>query len=276
MHSAEVFHFEEDCPSFEDMGHDNGFRYWHASDLGKCLGYETYTSFKKVVNKGIAACATLNIPVEENFVPIKRVIDGGEVSDYKMSRFACYLTAMNGDPKKDGVAKAQMYFAVMAESFRTYIQDASEIERLNIRDEITGREKTLSSTAKSAGVTQYQFFQNAGYRGLYNKNIKALKKAKAIPDSSRSLLDYMGKQELAANLFRITQTEARIQNQGVKGQKPCEMTAEQVGKLVRKAMIESSGTKPEDLALEGDIKKTRSHIKRSSREFKKIDAPKKK
>lgn len=275
MQSSEVFHYKDDCPSFEDLGNDNGFRYWYASDLAKCLGYETFKGFKNALNKALAACGTLSIPVDENFVQEKREVDGVEILDYRLSRFACYLTAMNGDSKKEGVAQAQVYFAVMSESFRQYVHDANEFERLNIRDEITGREKALGATAKNAGVTQYAYFQNAGYRGLYNMNLKDLKKIKKLPIASRSLLDFMGKQELAANLFRITQTEAHIQNNAVKGQKACEITAESVGKMVRKAMMDTSGTRPEALPLESDIKKTRSSIKSSSKEFKKIDGPKK-
>lgn len=273
--SADVFTYEEDCPSFEDLGQDNGFRYWYARDLARCLGYESYAAFKNVINKGIAACATLNIPVDENFVQVTRRVGDADAPDYKLSRFACYLTAMNGDSKKGGVAQAQMYFAVMAESFRQYIQDANAIERLNIRDEITGRENSLSRTAKLAGVSEYALFQNAGYRGLYNKNIRDLKQLKKIPDMGRSLLDFMGKQELAANLFRITQTEAQIKGDGIRGQRDCEETAHSVGRVVRQAMMTTSKTRPEDLQLEGDIKKTKANLKKSSREFKKLDSKKK-
>ncbi len=253
----EVFHFEEAKASFEDFGYENGFRHWFASDLGAFLGYENYDSFRAVVNRAMSACGNLNIACDENFVSTKRNVGGHDILDYKLSRFACYLTAMNADPKKTKVAQAQGYFITMAEGFRQYLEAAENIERLNVRDELTKGEKSLSGIAKQAGVVTYAFFQNAGYRGMYNMNLNVLKARKGSPDG-KSLLDYMGKEELAANLFRITQTEAKIKNDNVKGQHDCEATAHSVGKTVRNTMIQISGTKPEDLPISPDINDTRT------------------
>ncbi|MNH24237.1 DNA-damage-inducible protein D [compost metagenome] len=209
----------------------------------------------------------------ENFQPVDREVDGKIERDYKLSRFACYLTAMNGDGKKPEVARAQAYFAAVAETFKRYIDQAEDVERVLIRDEISLHEKSLSGVAKQAGVTEYHFFQNAGYRGLYNMNMSDLKNRKGLigKDSTRSLLDFMGKQELAANLFRVTQTEAKMENEGIRGQKAAERAAEAVGRKVRQTMIEISGDTPESLPLARDLKQVKGDLKASSKEFKKLD-----
>lgn len=275
MSQIDVFHFKDDCVNFESLGRENGYRHWMATDLAKCLGYDDYSTFRNAINKAMVSCASLNIPVDENFSAATREVDGIKVQDFKLSRFACYITAMNGDTRKPKVAAAQAYFAVMAESFRQYLEDANDIERLTVRGEITDREKSLSGVAKSAGVDNYPFFQNAGYRGMYNMNIGQLKAFKHTPDAKKSLLDYMGKEELAANLFRLTQTESRIKNQGIRGQTPCENAAESVGRSVRATMIATGGSKPENLPLEADIGTTKKNIKQTHKGFKKLgSAPK--
>jgi DNA-damage-inducible protein D len=188
----EVFHFDGSKANFDDMGHDNDIRYWYARDLMQLLEYESYSTFRSVVNKAISACASLNINITENFIEIKREINNKNTPDFKLSRFACYLIAMNGDPKKSQVAKAQVYFAAIAETFRNYIESSENVERVLIRDEVSDREKSLSDVAYEHGVDQYQYFQNAGYRGLYNKNISDLKAYKGFDQIKISLLDFMG------------------------------------------------------------------------------------
>ncbi|MFA5323139.1 MAG: BRO family protein [Smithella sp.] len=268
---TEVFHFDEGKVSFDSLGHENSIKYWYANDFMKMLGYDGYSTFKNVLNRAIAACTTLNINVAENFIQVKREIDGRELLDFKLSRFACYLVAMNGDPKKENVAKAQLYFVCLAESFRNYIEESNNVERMLGREELSGREKSLSGVAQQHGVACYAFFQNAGYRGMYNKNLKELKAMKGLQDFGRSLLDFMGKEELAGNWFRITQTEAKIKKDGIYGQNPLEEVAEKVGAQVRKAMMDISGTRPEDLPLEEDLKTVKKSLKDTPRKFKKID-----
>lgn len=272
MSQQEVFHFEENKVNFNDLCKEGEFTYWHARDLMGMLGYQSYETFSKAINKAITACMTLNIAVIENFIQDKREIDGTTLHDYRLSRFACYLVAMNADSSKHQVAQAQGFFAATAEAFRQYVEQAEDVERVLIREEITDHEKTLSATAKKAGVANdgYAYFQNAGYRGMYNMNLKALKVHKGI-DHKRSPLDFMGKEELAANLFRITQTESKIRNENVLGQKNAERTAENVGKKVRQAMMDISGTTPENLPIGEDIKKVKSALVSSNKEFKKID-----
>jgi DNA-damage-inducible protein D len=174
------------------------------------------------------------------------------------------------------VAQAQAYFASLAEATRLYIESVQDVERVQIRDDISERERSLGGVAKAAGVTEYHFFQNAGYRGMYNMDLGRLKEAKGLGDRARSLLDFMGKRELAANLFRITETEAKLKSDKIQGQKPAEGVAHRVGQKVRSMMIETDGTRPELLPLSGDIKQVKKGLKQAHRQFKQLDRPKKK
>ena len=137
--------FQADGSTFERCSRANGGTYWSASEFMTMLGYESYASFEQAVNRAISTCTTLGIPVVENFRQVPS--DDGK-SDFKLSRFACYLVAMNGDVRKPAVAFAQAYFAQLADAAQQFIQDANDVERVQIRDEITDRERSLSSTAR--------------------------------------------------------------------------------------------------------------------------------
>lgn len=269
----DVFHFNDNKMNFNDLAQSNGFTYWYASDYMKMLGYKSYVSFRKAINKALTTCKTIDIDTTDNFEQIKRIVDNQEIPDFKLSRFACYLVAMNADNKKVEVARAQAFFAASAEAIRRYVDNSEDVERVLIRDEVTDHEKSLSNTAKAAGVTddRYALFQNAGYRGLYNMNYKKLLEYKGLALKNRSLLDFMGKDELAANLFRITQTELKLKNDNIHGDSQAQQTAEFVGKQVRKSMLEISGTKPEDLALKEDIKKVKTSLKQTHKGLNKLD-----
>lgn len=267
------FHLEPGSPGFEAMGHENGFRSWYASDLAKLLGYESHSGFQQAVNKAMTACNALGISIMDNFVEESRQVEGGTIRDFKLSRFACYLAAMNGDVRKPLVALAQAYFVRLAEACQLYIEQAEGIERVQIRAELTDRERGLSGVAKQHGVVEYAFFQNAGYRGLYNMNMSQLRMLKGIPQG-RSPLDFMGKEEMAANLFRITQTEARIRNENIRGQNSLENAAETVGRKVRQTMVQTSGNRPENLPAAEDIKRVHKNLKSAHRGMRKLDKPK--
>lgn len=260
-------HFENNC-------RENGFTHWYASDLMNYLGYETWISFQKAINKAMTTCNTLGVPIMENFCQIEVIKDNISSHDFKLSRFACYLVVMNADSKKQTVAQAQAYFATLAGAVQSYLIEVDKVERINIRSEVSEREESLSGIAKKAGVENYGYFQNAGYRGMYNKNISQLKVMRNVP-TSRTLLDFMGKEELAANLFRITQTELKIKNENIYGQTRLESAAENVGKKVRKTMIEISGVAPENFRAVEDIKKVKSTLKSASKKIKSIDIKKK-
>lgn len=266
--------FEEGTSlSFDDFAKQNGITYWYASDLAMMLGYNDMQAILKAMNKAYAVCNNLDIPIVDNFIQTQ---SPNTPSDFKMTRFACYLTVMNGNISNPKVAAAQAYFAKLADEIHTLCQSADEVDRVYLRGDISDREKSLSHIAHKHGVENYAFFQNAGYRGMYNMNIKSLKNKKGLFDDKASLLDFMDNEELAANIFRVTQTEAKIRNQNIKGQKNLENAAETVGRSVRNVMISNTGTAPEDLALSQEkINKIQSSIKKTHKALTKHDSKKK-
>lgn len=262
---------EESQLTFDDFARENGVTYWFASDLAMMLGYAGMEQILKAINKATAVCVNLNIPVFDNFIqmPSENV-----VNDIKLTRFACYLTVMNGDISNSKVSNAQAYFAGLAVEIQAAYQSHDSVNRVYLRGEITSREKTLSHVAQKHGVVDYGLFQNAGYRGMYNMNLRQLKSKKGI-DQKDVMLDFMGSEELAANIFRITQTEARIRNQDLHGQTKLENAAEVVGRSVRNVMIANTGTAPENIRISQDkIQKVKSSIKKTKRALEKHDKKK--
>lgn len=270
--SNEVFHFDEGRPSFDDFAQENGFRYWSARRMMELLDYANWDSFCKVINKAIGVCMTIGAKVDENFVQCMTEVGGVQVHDYKLSRFACYLVAVNGDPKKRPVAMAQAYFAAIATQFQRAISGIEDVERVEIREQVSRHERSLNGIAQSKGIENYAFFQDAGYRGLYNMSLNELKRHRGFDTKGRPLLDFMGKRELAANLFRITETEARIKGGAVQGQDALEQTAKRVGGEVRSVMLQDGGQAPESLPLAPDILKIESDLKRTAKGLKKADS----
>jgi DNA-damage-inducible protein D len=268
-----VFEAEDKDDAFEEFAQDNGSRYWYARDLMGMLGYQTWDSFRKAVQRAMTALDALEITHEDTITSTTRIQDGVSMPDYKLSRFGCYLVTMNGDPKKPQVAAAQAFFVQSAETLRISIEQSSGVERVLIRDEISGRENSLNSVAKGAGLTNYAYFQNARYRGMYNMNLSRLREFRGL-DQRESPLNYMGKTELAANLFRITQTEEKIKNEGIREQQGLEKAANYVGKQVRATMEKLSNTKPENLPREEHIKETKKRLKETKKSFAKIEGEK--
>jgi DNA-damage-inducible protein D len=275
MSDLKLFGSDFSSENFENNCKENGFTYWSAFDLMTQLGYENWASFQKAINKAMTTCNTLGIPIMENFVQIQILPQDGKPNfDFKLSRFACYLVVMNADTKKTPVAQAQAYFATLAGAVQNYLDESGKVERLNVRNEVSERESSLSGVAHKAGVTNYAFFQNAGYRGMYNKNISQLKVKRNVPNG-RTLLDFMGKEELAANLFRITQTELKIKQENISGQGRLENAAENVGRKVRNTMIDISGVAPENFIPVDDIKQVKKELKTTSKQIRLIDKKKK-
>ncbi|MFV0484351.1 MAG: damage-inducible protein [Bacteroidales bacterium] len=260
--------------TFEDFKNENGITYWWASDMMKMLGYPNIKSFQKVLDRATKAFVSLGIPHYENIIPEQRVLNDTLGQDFKLTRFACYMSAMNADPKKQEVAIAQAYFAQQARKFELHVAGHQDIDRMLIREELVEGNKSLSSTAKRAGVSDFAKFANAGYLGLYNMPSWKLEKRRYLKKGK--LLDNMGRTELAANLFRVTQTEERIKSRGIRGQVALEQTHTQVGKEVRAMVVDNTGMTPENLPQAKELPQVKKELKKANREMKKEDKAKKK
>lgn len=259
--------------SFEELARENGVRYWDAREFMTSLGYDTWQSFMGVINRSMASCAQLGIDISEVFIPTTFLDEGGRsVNTYKLTRFACLLVAMNADSKKPQVSQAKVALAGIADALISQQIDSSQLERIEIRDELKQGETILSSAAKAGGLAPNEFgiFKDAGIRGMYNMPLKKLVSYKG-GDPKKTLYDFMGKAELAANLFRVTQTEERIRNHSVKGLRNLAETASDVGAQVRSVMLRNSGTAPENLPLEEDISTVKRRLKSAQKEMHKLD-----
>jgi DNA-damage-inducible protein D len=245
--------------SFEDFKNENGIIYWWASDLMTMLWYPNMKSFQKVLDRATKALVSLWIPHYENIIAKNHLIDWLDSQDFKLTRFACYITVMNGDPKKTEVAKAQAYFIQSTRKFELAYWNTDDIDRLLIRDEITEWNKSLSSIVKKAKIENYANFQNAWYLWMYNMTVWKLEKSRNI--KKWKLMDNIWRAELAANLFRITQTEERIKNKWIEWQQNLEQTHYQVWKEVRRMVIDNSWKPPEKLPQEKELPAVKKDLK---------------
>ncbi len=270
---AEQFNLE----LFENDAHQNGIRYWTAHDFMRHLGYESWSSFKSVVNKAMSSCVNLEIDLMDNFSQIDIIYEGKETKTFKLSRFACFLVTMHADSKKEQVAQAKTVLAAVADKLIQNAIDDQDIQRLEVRKKLSDGEQVMSATARNAGLLPAQFgiFKDAGFRGMYNMSLNDLKRYKHIPNESRTLYDFMGNTELAGNWFRVTQTAERIKSKRASGLSELQQTASQVGREVREMMIKNSGVSPENLALEEDIREVKKTLKGANREMIKHDKNKK-
>ena len=245
--------------TFEDIKHidEDGSEFWYARELQQVLEYAAWRNFEKVIHKAKTACKMAGNVEKSHFVDIDKIVDAGvttkPINDYKLSRYACYLIVLNSDPQKEVVALGQTYFAVKTrqqELIENYDNLTEDQRRLSIRAQMIEHNKSLVEAAHNAGIIEskdYAIFQNYGYQGLYGglgaKEIHARKKLK----KSQKILDYMGSEELAANLFRATQTDAKLRRENVQGKDAANQIHYEVGKTVRKTIAELGGTMPEDL-----------------------------
>jgi DNA-damage-inducible protein D len=226
----------------------------------------------------MASCASLNVPIPEVFIADKFLDDGKEVDTYRLTRFACFLVTMHADSKKPQVAQAKAVLAAIADALVEEQIQRDALDRIEVREDLEVGERIMSGIAQQAGLKTPEFgiFKDAGFRGMYNMPLQQLIHRKGAPvDANRMLYDFMGKTELAANLFRVTQTAERIKNTGVQGLGGLSQTARQVGAEVRTVMVKSGGTAPEDLPIEEDLTKVKSRLKSANKEMKKLDSPKK-
>ena len=245
--------------SFDDLKHtEDGIEFWYARELQEILEYKKWDNFSKVINTAMIACKISEHDVDDHFLEYKKEIlmaKGAKrnIQDYKLSRYACYLIVMNGDPRKKIIAEGQTYFAVKTrqQEFQELYERLGEDEkRLFIRGDIKQKNMLLAESARNAGVItplEFAIFQDSGYKGLYNGlTAKDIANKKGISEDDE-ILDYMGSEELAANLFRITQTEAKLRKDKISSKSEANKVHYQVGKTVRKAIQEIGGTMPEEL-----------------------------
>ena len=239
--------------NFESIKHidDNGNEFWYARELQVALEYTEWRKFEGAINKAIAACKNSDIEVYDHFVGVAKTVISGvapkEIDDYKLSRYACYLIMQNADSRKRTVALGQTYFAVQTRKQEQLEEMTEDTKRLFARGQVSEHNKKLFSTAKDSGVRNYGRFNNSGYQGLYNglteKQIHLNKKLK----EKDSILDNMSSEELAANLFRITQTDSKLKNSNISNEDSACKVHLDVGKKVRKAIEDIGGTMPEKL-----------------------------
>ena len=247
---------------------ENGVEYWLSRDLARILEYADYRNFIAVINKAKEACLNSGNEVLDHFGDITEMVTIGSgaqrpIDSVKLTRYACYLTVQNADPSKTIVAQAQTYFAIQTriaevQQMEEYNKLSTEDEkRLFLREEMAKHNSQLADAAKDAGVIEprdYAIFQNYGYQGLYGglgaQEIHARKGLK----KSQKILDHMGSTELAANLFRATQTEEKLRKENIKGKMKANQTHYNVGKKVRQTIKELGGTMPEDLPVAESIK----------------------
>lgn len=239
---------------------ENGEEFWLARDLAPLLDYPQWRNFLPVLDKAREACRNSGQRVEDHFADIRKMVEIGsgarrEVEDVRLSRYACYLVVQNGDPSKPVIANGQTYFATQTRrqelaDEQKFAQLTEDEKRLAIRNELATHNKHLAAAAKDAGVEttlDFAIFQDHGYKGLYgglgNKEIHARKGLK----KSQKILDHMGSTELAANLFRATQTEEKLRRDNVRGKNQANQTHYEVGRKVRQTIQELGGTMPENL-----------------------------
>ena len=256
--------------SFEDLKKVNeyGAEYWSAREIQPLLGYTQWRRFEDAINRALTSCKQSGNEPSHHFAGAGKPIEGGKgavqtVNDYHLSRFACYLIAQNGDPRKPEIANAQKYFAIQAR--RQEISDAiaADMERLELRKQTSEEFKALSGAARDAGVHDRMFgvFHDAGYKGMYGGlGRDAIKKQKRIPEKE-NLMDRMDTTELAANQFRMTQTRDKLARERIKDQQTAIRTHEGVGKEVREAIRRIGGTLPEKLPPAEHIKQVEKRVK---------------
>ena len=236
--------------TFEDIKHinENGMEFWYARELQKILDYTEWRKFENVIRKAKEACENTGISVSEHFVDADKMVEIGsgakrKQKDYKLTRYACYLIAQNGDSRKKVIALAQTYFAVQTRkqeiTEKEYSMLTEDEKRFYQRNLTRKGNYSLNQAAKNAGVKNFDKFHNSGYKGLYNgETADDIAKRKGLR-YREDILDNMGSDELIANLFRISQTEQRLKRDKVDTEKKACDTHNKIGKIVRKAIKEA-------------------------------------
>ena len=262
--------------TFEDIRHidENGVEFWYARELMPILEYSNWQNFEKIVKKAKISCENSDISVLDHFTNVNKMVLIGsgayrEQTDYKLSRYACYLIAQNGDSRKKVIALAQTYFAVQTRkqeiTEKEYSLLTEDEKRFYQRNLTRKGNYSLNIAAKNAGVKKFDKFHNAGYKGLYNgETADDIAKRKGLR-YREDILDNMNEDELVANLFRINQTKQKLLKDNVLGEKEAKDVHYEVGKKVRKAIADIGGMMPEEMPT------PKKSLKELERERKKLE-----
>lgn len=248
----------------------NGTQFWLARELQHLLGYSKWSNFQNAIKRAQDSCDSGKRAATNHFAEVgKMVAIGSEserpVKDYALTRFACYLIAMNGDSSKPEIAAAQEYFAVETRKSELALQIQQAKARIEYREDVKINNKKLSDAAHAAGVLNFAKFHNAGYEAMYGGlNSSEIKEYKGIPEN-QSLLDRIGRAELAANNFRITQAETKLQVENTEGENEAIKVHAETGKLVREAMGKAGKTLPEDLRAEPHIREVEELVRKHAK-----------
>ena len=250
---------------------EHGAEYWSARSLQPLLGYSQWRRFEQAIERAITSCTESGNDPHYHFAGAGKPITSGKgriqvVPDYQLSRFACYLIAQNGDPRKPQIARAQSYFAIQTRRQELTDELASDVERLEMRKQAGEEFKALSGAARQAAVQNSMFgvFHDAGYKGLYGgRGAARIKEIKSIPEKD-NLLDRMNPTELAANQFRMTQTRDKLARDRIRGQQQAINMHEQVGREVRQAIERIGGERPEEIPPAEHIKQVERRIRKAS------------
>lgn len=246
----------------------NKNEYWSARELMPILEYSKWGNFENVIIKAKEACKNSGHAVSDHFADVGKIVKAGITSkpihDYHLSRYACYLIVQNADPSKEVIALGQTYFAIQTRKQELFEQASEDEKRLMLREELKKHNSALADAAQQAGVTtdlEFAIFQNHGYKGLYGGlDQKAIHAVKGLKKSEK-ILDHMGSTELAANLFRATQTEEKLRRENIVGKTKANKTHYEVGAKVRQTIKELGGTMPEDLPAVESIKKVEKKLR---------------
>lgn len=234
--------------------------YWHARELQAVLGYSTWESFTAAITRAMDGCESARVPVENHFRETTKMVELGsgsvrQIDDWFLSRYACYLIAMNADSQKEAVAYAQTYFAIQVRRQEQQDSLTTTEKRAELRARVKDANKGLTGVAHDAGVRRFGIFHDAGYRGLYGElGLSEIKRRKGI-DDKEDLLDCVNHTELAANYFRITQAQERIAKQPRPDERLATQTHHDVGVEVRNTIKKIGGKMPESLPAETSLKK---------------------
>ena len=244
-----------------------GGEYWMARDIMEVLGYANWTNFQSAIERAIASCKSSGGDSLDHFAITSKMVEIGSgtkrnVEDWFLTRYACYLIAMNGDSAKPQIADAQRYFAIQTRNQELGTQISDEDRRLLLRDRVKDGNKRLGSAAKKAGVLRYGIFHDAGYQGLYGMGLAQIKQRKGL-QKKEDLYDRAGSAELAANEFRITQTEESLTKKNIKGELSATQEHKRIGTKVRQTIKDLGNTLPENLPTAPSIKKLESERRRT-------------